>query len=372
MLYFEYSTDMKIWIYVFSLALFVFCSANQPGNATEMDSYAELKDPDVIADLLVNVTSLEDKDDASDRCVALLRGRTFEQRKQIQNALFWNYGIPGRYLFKSEFDEDSYFAGLMEAMLYNYTELNAYILAESIKRSATDDTRKIIEILATNELEEILRIEKRFTFFSENRRTLRGELSSSSFSPEFIYLVTKLLNTSDRFNNNSISIESAKQSAENLFKYVEPSIADAEGVINILVENNENQLQTIFQQFSEMYFVPIEIFIDRRFKFCRYFFSYCDTQFALLDIVAITRDKVSYFAHRLHDMFEILKTKNGYFQRDPASVIMTRQFIDLKKIMAVYRQIYDREVIEEFNQITNFDYRRAYIKAIEDLLENST
>ncbi|KAK7588234.1 hypothetical protein V9T40_005479 [Parthenolecanium corni] len=279
--------------------------------------------------------------------IEILANRGNGQRLEITNAYKTLFGKDLVKDLRGELSGN--FEAVVVALLTPLPDFYAKELHDAVAGIGTDENA-IIEILCTLSNYGIKTVAERYAKLYKT--SLEKDLKSDT-SGYFKRLCVSLT-VGNRDENQSMDEAVIKTDAEALYKAGEGSWGTDESVFNaILVTRSYTHLRKVFSAYEKLVGHDIETAIKKEFS--------GDLQKALLAIVKCVKNKVGFFAERLHKSMKGLGTDDKTLIR----IIVCRSEIDLGDIKVAFEHEYGKSLESWIKGDTSGDYKKMLLKLIE-------
>ncbi|XP_054469102.1 annexin A1-like [Anoplopoma fimbria] len=283
-------------------------------------------------------SAIESKNVDEDVIIAILVNRSNEQRQKIKVVYEASAGKRLDKALKSVLRSDLEDVSL--ALLMDKAHYDAHLLRKATKGFGTHEDI-LVEILATRSNQEIREIKR---VFKEEYETELEEVIRDETSSDFTTALLAMLKA-NKDESGEIDTNLAQKDAKILFEAGENTEgANVAAFIDILTMRSGPQLSKTFQHYATVSDTTLPKALKMELK--------GDIEDCLIDIVKCSWNTAAFFAEKLNQAMK------GHGTRDETliRVLVSRSEVDLKKIVAEYRAMYDSSVQEDILKDTSGHY----------------
>lgn len=219
-------------------------------------------------------------------------------------------------------------------------EWAADLTNKSIKGLGTDDDA-LIEIIATKTPEELTTIKEKYKTKYKNdlEKDIEGDTSG-----DYQKLLIALVNC-QRSKNETPDSQKCKNIAKELYDCTENKKSDTNVFVNYFANLSKQELRKVVREYFRITSKKdIMEGIDSKFS--------GNMQKLLKTIVYFWISPSEYFATRIQEAIKGVGTKEGTLTR----ILVSRCEIDLPKIKKYYKQLYNKDMVEDIKKEVSGDY----------------
>jgi len=237
------------------------------------------------------------------------------------------------------------FQDTVQALFKPPADFDAWALHEAMSGLGTDEST-LVEIMCSRTNDEIEAIKEAYNRLYD--KDLASELKSET-SGHFKKLLYSLAQAS-RNEGEDIDPDLAIADAAELFEAGENSWGTDESRFNVVMASRSYlQLNLIFEEYEKISGKDIEEAIKSEMS--------GDLKDGMLAIIRCARDRVSYFAKRLHKSMDGLGTDDQTLIRN----IVSRSEVDLADVKEAFQLLYEKSLEEWIEDDTSGDYKKILI-----------
>ena len=303
---------------------------NQPIDQTRIDKDA------------FNIKNMMKKD--KDTFIFTIAHRTNRERLAIIDSYKRQFNRDLIKDIKSELSGD--FKDTVVALFQDPVTFDCYSLNKAMKGFGTNEDT-LIEILSTRNNQYISLIKQRYKEIYG--KSLESELSSELSGDLKKVMLT--LSSGTRSENTNPKEEECESLAEKLYKAGEKRWGTDEKVFyEILTKSSFEELKSIDKIYKNKYKHGLIKAIDKEFS--------GKMKKLLQTIMAISVSPSEYFATRIFNAIDGLGTKDTLLIR----TIVTRNEIDISRIIDFYQKMFKRDMIKDIEDDTSGNYKKLLVE----------
>lgn len=273
--------------------------------------------------------------------IDVLCRRSNAQRQEIRKLYKTMFGRDLIHDLKSELGGrlESVIIGLMTPK----AEYDATHIRKAIEGAGTDEDA-LIEILCTRTNADIEAIRNAYKLLYH--RDVEKDLVSDT-SGDFRKLMVAL-SAGGRMENQPVNLEKARADATAMYQAGKARWGTDESVFNrILCSQSFPQLRAVFDEYQKVSGSSVEQSIDGELS--------GNLRLGMHAIIAVVRNKASYFATRLHQSMKGAGTDD----RSLVRIMVTRCEVDMVQIKQEFQKLYGKTLESFIQEDTSGDYRNV-------------
>jgi len=290
---------------------------------------------------------LSGKEKNDDKLIKLVTSRTNEERlkiKEVYNSLY------NRDLIEDLKKSYSFhFEDVLVGLFYSPVEYDCYHIRKAVKGLGTDEDT-LIEILATRDSEHIEKIKSKYKEMFPGRDMVKDIKDDTSGS--FWKVLSTLLESKRDDGSQDMNKEKCKDDAKKLYDASQNKTNHVEIFTEIFTQRAKYELLEISKIYHQMTKKSILEDIHNLFS--------GNTKKALEGIIYGILSPSEYFAKILYKSMKGLGTSDTTLIR----VIISRNEIDMPQIKQYYKNIYNKDLVEDIKGDTSGNYQKILVELV--------
>lgn len=279
------------------------------------------------------------------KLINLITKRTNNQRQQIKKIY--------KEVHNSEIFDDiekklsGNFRRVVKALFYAPIDYDCYQLRKAVKGLGTDE-EAIIEILCTRPPDIIEQIKIRYSEMYPGR-TLINDIDGDT-SGTFKKILLSLLQA-NRKTSKDLNEAECEKYAKMLYEAGEKKIGTDENIfVNIFTKNSSIEIMSIAQFYYKLTSHTLLQAVESEFSF--------NSKNCLCAIIYALLSPSEFFAKMINKAVKGLGTNDSSLIR----ILVTRNEIDMYKIRQYYKQLYQKDMIDDIKDDTSGHYQKILVE----------
>ena len=290
------------------------------------------------------ILSGKEKDD--DKLIKLVTSRTNEERLKIKDE--YNSTFNSDLINDLKKAYSFHFEDVLVGLFFSPVDYDCYHIRKAVKGIGTNENT-LIEILSTRDKEHIEKMKLRYKEIYPGRDMVQ-DIKKDTSGSFWKVLSTLLESNRDDDENKIIDKERCKEDAKNLYQAGQTKTNHVEIFTEIFTKRTKYELIEIGRIYHQISKNSILQDIQNLFS--------GDTKNALEGIIYGILSPSEYFAKILYKSMKGLGTSDTTLIR----VMISRNEIDMPQIKQYYRNLYNKDLINDIKGDTSGNYQKILVE----------